>query len=322
MSDINMPLVSIIIPVYNGANYMREAIDSALAQTYKNCEIIVVNDGSRDDGETDRVARSYGDKIRYILKENGGVSTALNEGIRNMKGEYFSWLSHDDVYGPNKIAHQMSYACDDTVVMCGRYLINSKSERLEDVRDKYRFQEEKDLNHREALIALLQQGCFNGCALLIPKKAFDDSGLFDEELRYCQDFLMWIRIFLKGYKLKCIVNKDVQSRVHNAQLTNTRRDLFHSDCEKLGAAVMNDICRISNDQQNILYYFAKYNAIYDNPSVVKECIARGKNGKLFGLYEIWKLQMIGLYGRIRPIFRKIYYAIFKRVKVKLRGVLL
>ena len=69
-------LVSIVIPVYNGANYLSEAIDSALAQTYKNIEIIVVNDGSKDDGATEKVALSYGDKIRYFHKENGGVSSA------------------------------------------------------------------------------------------------------------------------------------------------------------------------------------------------------------------------------------------------------
>ena len=69
------PNVSIVIPVYNGSNYVREAIDSALSQTYKNIEIIVVNDGSTDD--TDEICKSYGNKIRYFKKENGGVSTEI-----------------------------------------------------------------------------------------------------------------------------------------------------------------------------------------------------------------------------------------------------
>ena len=93
--------VSIIIPVYNGENYIREAIDSALSQTYKNIEIIVVNDGSKDN--TDEICKSYGKKIKYIKKENGGVATALNTGIKAAKGQYIAWLSHDDLYKENRI---------------------------------------------------------------------------------------------------------------------------------------------------------------------------------------------------------------------------
>jgi glycosyltransferase involved in cell wall biosynthesis len=78
------PKVSIVIPVYNGSNYLKEAIDSALGQTSKDVEIIVVNDGSNDGGQTEAIAKSYGDKIRYFYKENGGVASALNLGIKNM----------------------------------------------------------------------------------------------------------------------------------------------------------------------------------------------------------------------------------------------
>ena len=81
MCEYNMvfnPMVSIVIPVYNGANFLREAIDSALSQSYKNIEIIVINDGSDDANETDKIARSYGDTIQYFHKKNGGVASALN----------------------------------------------------------------------------------------------------------------------------------------------------------------------------------------------------------------------------------------------------
>ena len=106
------PLVSIVIPVYNGSNYLAQAIDSALGQTYPNCEVLVVNDGSDDGGATAELALGYGEKIRYFEKENGGVATALNLGIRQMRGEYFAWLSHDDLYKPEKIELQVKAALD------------------------------------------------------------------------------------------------------------------------------------------------------------------------------------------------------------------
>lgn len=106
------PLVSIVIPVYNGSNYLAQAIDSALGQTYPNCEVLVVNDGSDDGGATAELALSYEEKIRYFEKENGGVATALNLGIRQMRGEYFAWLSHDDLYKPEKIELQVKAALD------------------------------------------------------------------------------------------------------------------------------------------------------------------------------------------------------------------
>ena len=107
MSMRNQPKVSIVIPVFNGSDFLNQAIDSALAQTYPNLEIIVVNDGSTDEGKTERIAESYGPKIRYFWKTNGRVASALNFGIQRMTGDYFSWLSHDDVYYPEKIHEQM-----------------------------------------------------------------------------------------------------------------------------------------------------------------------------------------------------------------------
>ena len=92
---MNNPKVSIIIPCYNGEKYLKNAIDSALSQSYENIEVIVVNDGSEDD--TEKIALEYGKKIRYFKKKNGGVSSALNLGIKEMEGEYFSWLSHDEL---------------------------------------------------------------------------------------------------------------------------------------------------------------------------------------------------------------------------------
>ena len=307
----NKPLVSVIIPVYNGSNFLREAIDSVLAQTYKRIEIIVVNDGSNDNGETEKIAYSYGERINYIKKKNGGVSSALNVGILAMHGDYFAWLSHDDYYLPDKIENQVRCSDFNTIVMCGRFLVDSQSQILGDVRERFRFHKDITLDSSSALIALFKQGCFNGCSLLIPKHVFDVVGLFDESLRYCQDFLMWIKIFLEGYQLRFINKKLFCSRVHAAQLTNTNRELFHSDSDYICNIVINDICSQSTNKNNVLYYYTRYNALYNNKAVVDRCILIGKKNNLLKISNRCMLHIISFYGSLRPVIRRIYYKFFK-----------
>jgi glycosyltransferase involved in cell wall biosynthesis len=188
------PLISIIIPVYNGSNYMREAIDSALAQTYKNYEIIVVNDGSCDDGKTLGIARSYGDLIRLIDKPNGGVASALNAGIEAMHGSYFSWLSHDDVYPENKLQIQVdTLECleDKNVLMFGDYLlINQNGERMGQVSTGH-------VDTKNMPFELYSSQCIHGCTLLVPKSAFEKVGNFRLDLPTTQDYDLWFRISQK-----------------------------------------------------------------------------------------------------------------------------
>lgn len=208
--------VSIIIPVYNGANYVREAIDSALAQTYKNTEIIVVNDGSNDNGETKEACLSYGDKITYIEKENGGVSTALNLGIDKMTGDYFSWLSHDDLYYPEKVEKQMKELekyDDNTILYSNVDLIDMNGNRFDSITYNHELLMEKPD------YALLR-GAISGITLLIPKKAFDDCGKFDVKLRCVQDYLKWFEMIDK-YKFIHMEEILAASRVHPKQVTQT-----------------------------------------------------------------------------------------------------
>ena len=310
------PLVSIIIPVYNGANYMREAIDSALRQTYKNIEVIVVNDGSNDNGETEKIALSYGDRIRYLRKENGGVSSALNLGIHEMRGEYFSWLSHDDMYAPKKIESQISaigrYQDKSVVSLCGTRQINKESEFISKMK-KVQFKPYTLINANEVLFELFDSGCFCGCALLIPRKAFDTVGMFHEDLRFCQDYLKWIQIFLNGYFL--IYNDDpyVYSRVHNKQLTQTGKELFHKDSEVICDIVMSEIIGKSTVKNNLLYAFAINNAKYSNVAPAQKMLMKAKEAELLSPLQELKVKIILKYGKIRPYIRKAYYKLLKHV---------
>lgn len=183
-----MPRVSIVIPVFNGANYLREAIDSALAQTRQDIEVIVVNDGSRDSGATAEIARSYGDRIRYIEKENGGVSSALNRGIAEMRGEWFCWLSHDDRYLPEKVAKQLVFLDANPpirILGCNFQMIDERG----NVAGEFREHLPIVRSGRE-----LMSSWVYGCGLIIHRSALEAAGLFNESNRTTQDLEMWLRL--------------------------------------------------------------------------------------------------------------------------------
>lgn len=234
------PLVSIVIPVYNGADFMREAIDSALNQTYDSIEVIVVNDGSADDGETDRIARSYGDKIRYFVKPNGGVATALNLGIEKMKGEYFSWLSHDDMYKPMKIEEEV--AClqeqgDPTTIIAEGY-------QVVDASGKYMFH--MNLNDFYTKIQLknpvfvLMRGGIHGCGLLIHRSHFERVGLFDPLLPTTQDYDLCFRMF-RGAKICYMDKENVLSRSHDGQGSKRDASAHILECDQLWIRMMDTL---------------------------------------------------------------------------------
>lgn len=210
------PKVSIIIPVYNGADYVEEAIKSALSQTYKNIEIIVVNDGSKDDGKTKKVVSKYLNQVQYYEKENGGVSTALNLAISKMTGDFFSWLSHDDRYYENKIEEQIKLLENypKNTILYSDYDLMDENSNI--------FASNK-LPHQELIekkeYALLR-GAINGITLLIPKKAFDECGIFREDLRCTQDYELWLRMMEK-YEF---IHQDkilATTRLHKMQTGNT-----------------------------------------------------------------------------------------------------
>ena len=220
------PKVSIVIPVYNGSNYLREAIDSALAQTYQNVEILVVNDGSDDGGLTDKIAKSFGDKILCFSKENGGVSSALNIGVKNMSGEYFSWLSHDDLYCQDKIYSQIEYLSrsvnKDIILFGDREVIDANGKFINSL--------VIDEVYLANPVLLILSTYLHGCSLLIPEIAFRKVGLFNETLKCVQDVELWLRLAVAGFQFTYVSGVMVQSRVHPQQTTWALKD--HHAMEK------------------------------------------------------------------------------------------
>ena len=247
------PKVSIVIPVYNGSNYLHEAIDSALSQTYSNIEIIVVNDGSGDEGATRKVALSYGDRIRYFEKDNGGVASALNLGISKMEGEYFSWLSHDDIYLPNKVEREIEELektgnMHNPVTSGWSFLYMSDGSCRDNLPEGGIY----SYSYYESGILSVLMGLIYGCSLLIHRSFFDKYGLFDEKLLTSQDYAKWFEMF-RDKKIVYVNETLAKYRVHSNQNSILITD-FMKNSEELHEWFANELKPSDSVSAGMDYY--------------------------------------------------------------------
>lgn len=214
--ELKSPLVSIVIPTYNQANYLREALDSIIAQTYVNWETIVVNDGSRDN--TIEVMQEYAtrdSRIRVFSKENGGISSALNYGIEQAVGDYFCWLSSDDLFYDYKLEHQIKTFrdLDDTwALIYGGYdlFIQERNQKIIT----------KDVDPIESgaeFPEMLKNDFIYGCSVMIRMNIIKDIGAFHPRYRHAQDTEFWLRIASRGYRFYLLNEKLAIRREHIEQ---------------------------------------------------------------------------------------------------------
>lgn len=323
------PLVSIVIPVYNGSNYMKEAIDSALEQTYDNIEIVVVNDGSKDEGKSDAIAKSYGNKIRYFLKENGGSSSALNKGIAEMKGEWFSWLSHDDLYYPDKVKQQIEYlnellerginpdeiykqvlfTAHDSINGEGKLIRKSNEEKQRKLSEHI-----AQLKGNEYLIAEPTKYNFYGCGCLVNKKVFEEIGGFDEKLRLINDLDMWSRIYMGGYKLHYMSKVLTVGRIHAGQISRSIGFSYHnSEQDMFWKRSLNYLKDNFKDNYQVFYLFGSNafsktrDADGEEAFKIAGQICPEKTAHLRSTANKLKFK-----AKIRSFMKKVYMALFMR----------
>ena len=183
--------VTIAIPVHNGANYLGEAIESALRQRHAETEIIVVDDGSDDDGETFAIASAFGDRIRYLHQSQSGVAVALNTALANASGRLFSWLSHDDLFEPGKTEIQVQILeavnRDDVCLFSDLSWIDAAGRIMGEQR-----LDQTVLAHNPRLA--FYEGLINGCTILTTRELLLRVGGFDARYPHTQDYRMWWRL--------------------------------------------------------------------------------------------------------------------------------
>ncbi len=191
------PLVTVIMPVYNGANYIGEAIESVLIQNYPKLELVIVDDGSTDNTK-EVVSRCKDERIKYIYKENGGPSSARNCAIRKAKGQYIIPLDSDDMMAPNFITlhlQEFEKYPETDLVYCDVLLIDGDGKPIK-VMNKPEYQDRRHL-----IKDLFRQGHpVIPFRLGIRKRVFDKIGLYDETLMIGEDYDMMRRFVKAGLK--------------------------------------------------------------------------------------------------------------------------
>lgn len=211
--------VSFVVPNYNHARYLGDAIHSALAQTYSNIEVIVVDDGSTDDSRT--VAAQFGDRIRYIYQRNAGLSAARNTGVQAAQGEYIALLDADDLVEPT-YAERLLEALAQSPGADGAYC----GFRFVDHSDQPLFHVERQTVAPEALYGSLLNGNYWVPESLLARRAcYEKMGVFDTALRACEDWDVWLR-FSRHYTLVGIDDVLIRYRVVAGSMSSNPRRML------------------------------------------------------------------------------------------------
>jgi glycosyltransferase involved in cell wall biosynthesis len=200
-----LPQFSIIIPCYNQAHFLNDALQSLLSQSFTDWEAIIVNDGSPDD--TSLVANTWierDSRIRLIEQQNAGLSAARNTGISSANGQYIGLLDADDRYGPDFLLTVFSHLQKGfEMVCCGYTYFNTKRNIHRIVRQS------EQLDFRSILTGNL----FPPVAVAFQRQVLNKTGLFDTDLKSAEDWDIWIRMFKAGIKLSVIEDALVYYRV-------------------------------------------------------------------------------------------------------------
>lgn len=291
------PAVSVIIPAYNAVGFIVEALDSVLAQTFRDREIIVINDGSPDTDALERVLDGYREDIVYLKQENRGPGGARNAGILRARGEYVALLDSDDLWLPDYLAVQMEMLRADPSLD----LVYANTRFIGDTPLAGKtFMEIRPSRMPVTFEALVVNDCVVITSCVVARRqALIDAGLFDERFFHSEDFDLWLRLAHRGGRIGHHARVLAQRRAHGASLSADVRRLLRGGigvCRKLGETL-----ELTAEQRYLLEWQA----------TKLQAHIRLADGK--------RELVNGRYGRAREAFRNVYQVLPTR---KLRWVLL
>jgi glycosyltransferase involved in cell wall biosynthesis len=200
---VDQPLISCIIPVFNGERYLGESLDSVFNQSYRPLQVIVVNDGSTD--QTTEIARSYGNRLILLQQPNRGSAAAKNHGIRAAEGKYIAFLDADDLWHSEKLARQMTRLRNRVeITLCFTRFQNFWMPELAEEEHRYR-------NSRLSQ----PQSAWSIGTLLTRRSAFEEFGEFDDGLRGNENMMWFLRAARRGAVIDVIPDVLMSRRYHS-----------------------------------------------------------------------------------------------------------
>src|SRR6185312_5827737 len=218
------PLVSILVNAYNAEAYLKEALDSALAQTYKNFEVVILDHQSTD--QTPEIAKDYAAKdarVRHVRPEKRlGIKEGRNELLRQARGDYFTYLDSDDIYMPEKVEEEVSFLelhKDCAAVYCNiLYFFDGAPDKL--YRHSYIFYSGPDVFPH-----LLEKMFITNTAMMMRRGVYDKLGGYNPELGMVEDWEYFLRMAYDGYQIAFLDKDLVRYRLRWDNNTNFARQL-------------------------------------------------------------------------------------------------
>jgi cellulose synthase/poly-beta-1,6-N-acetylglucosamine synthase-like glycosyltransferase len=210
--ETKTPLVTVVIPAYNAARYIAATLASVLNQTFRDLEIIVVNDGSPDTPALEKALEPYTDRIRYVKKSNGGPSSARNAGIRLASGKYVAFLDSDDLWRPEHLEKLTEALRKDPSLG----LIYSNGVHIVDDRPFGIAFDRTPQKGPVSFESLVREECTVGTSSTVAnREAIIEAGLFDESMRRCEDYDLWLRMAHNGVRMTFTRDIQIYHRLAN-----------------------------------------------------------------------------------------------------------
>ncbi|MFQ3549529.1 MAG: glycosyltransferase [Armatimonadota bacterium] len=311
------PFVSVILPVYNGEEYISEAIESVINQTYKNFELIIVDDGSNDN--TAKIIDKYlcNDNVKYIYKNNGGVSSALNTGIINAVGKWVAFIGMDDIWLPEKLSRQIEVIRrfnDLSIVEIGTIAFDNNGDQ------QYWSYKTQIQSGKKLLSKILKGNIFCASSIIVKKDELINAGLFSENLTSCEDYYMWFKLLYNDLKVAFIQDYQVRYRLRSNSLSHNIEDLQKHYLCKLKILDIISTYKLSLIQRRNLHKSKRRINYLLNTLLAYKIINNSRKNALKHLIKAWvytphrvKLLIYSLLLLIPSASQYVYFKLEKRL---------